>query len=628
LATVLRHLSGLRLLQATLVPDQIVLEVAARRSGARCPSCRRRSRRVHSRYVRRLSDEPIGGRRVAIRVRVRRFRCTRPDCARRTFAERIPTLAARSARRTVPLDDHLRDLGVTLGGRPGARFAARRAIRTSRTTLIRLVRATPAPAVTTPEVLGVDDFALRRGHRYGTVVVDLERRRPVDLLDDRTAATFAAWLGAHGAPAVVCRDRGGAYADGARQGAPDAVQVADRFHLLRNAADVLERVLTRHGAALRATVEDDEHEGHPGEGGCADAAAAQVSAPASTAVAPRAPRPRQDRYRVAHEAAVALLARGWSVRASAREVGLARATLAKYLRAGAVPERPPRRTRLSAGTDHGTYLQARWAAGCRDATALWTELRARGFAGSRRSVQRAVAAWRAGARRCGPVPMAGGRPAQPAPERLRPPSPRQAVWLLLRPEAEVTTAQRAMRARLLAAAPEVGTALARLDAFRAMIRERDRSAFAPWLEVAADCPVPEVRTFAASLRRDEAAVDAALTYPWSSGPVEGQVTRLKGVSQDDPGRSVVDGAGPGGRATNGCSTMPAGRGVNRGRRRAVRRHPVGSLPARRVYPGRACVRRPSGPVLPPPQDHRCLRSEPGPFPGLVRGCIHRAVGGG
>jgi transposase len=200
-------------------------------AAARCPSCGRRSGRVHSRYTRPLADEPLGGRRVELHLQVRRFRCGAGACPRRTFAEQVPALAARRARRTVPLRRFLQDVGLTIGGRPGARFAERRAIAVSRMTLLRLVRALPAPPVRSPRVLGVDDFALRRGYRYGTVLVDVAASEIVDVLPDRTAAALGTWLAARAAPQLICRDRGGEYARGACQGAPDAIQIADRFHL-------------------------------------------------------------------------------------------------------------------------------------------------------------------------------------------------------------------------------------------------------------------------------------------------------------------------------------------------------------------------------------------------------------
>jgi len=512
-ATLLPDADALHLEELVADADAITVVVTTRGTTARCPDCGEPSAQRHSRKRRRIADLPWQGLAVCLDRQLRRFYCRTPTCARRTFTERVPTVVAPHARRTARLATVFAAIAFALGGEPGARLLDALGLTASPDTLLRTIHAAPLPTAPTPRILGVDDWALRRGRTYGTLLVDLERRRPVDVLPDRTAATFAAWLAAHPGVAVVSRDRGGAYAEGARQGAPAATQVADRFHLAKNVGDALERALQRHRAAFRAAVAAQPIEATP---------APADPPPADHATATTYQRERQPLYaEMARLAAV-----GWSKAAIARQLGASIPTVRAYLLAGGPPDLTTRGPQPGAcRDDHEAYLRERWRAGCHDGTALWGELRDRGYRGALRTVQRLVAGWRAP-----DEPRRGKRPAGLPATSLpppRPPAPRQVRWWLLLPAEERTPTRATFLAALLARCPEVAAAATLAGDFLALLRGRDRAALGGWLDRAATGDVPEFRELAAGLARDRPAVEAALTTAWSNGQVEGHVNKLK-----------------------------------------------------------------------------------------------------
>jgi transposase len=511
--------AGLAVDEVPPSPGHIVLAARPTSRAADCPLCGRPSARVHSRYRRLLADLPWHGRIVELQVDVRRFRCANEACHRRIFAERLPAVAAVKARRTVRLREAQRHIGLALGGEPGARLARRLARPVSGDTLLRLIRAIHPEPPAGPRVLGVDDWAWRRGQRYGTILCDLERRRVIDLLPDRQAETLAAWLERHPGVEVVSRDRAGAYADGIRQGAPQAVQVADRWHLLRNGSDALRQVLDRHPAQLRQ-------------------AACAVTAELDAAAPPPEPRPptkleqgQRDRHakRQARFAEIARLHRqGMGARAIARTLGLARNTVRRWLRRGQAPTWHKGR-RPSIVDPYAAHLRRRWREGCHNAAQLWREIRAQGFPGQAVIVRRWVARLRAGDTAA--MPTASARPV------WRLPSSRQAARLLLTDAESLDDTERAFVDALTAASPEIRATQELAGTFAGLIKARDPAGLEPWLEAARGSAL---RDFADGLRRDLPAVRAALTLAWSTGPVEGHITRLKLLKRQMYGRAKFD----------------------------------------------------------------------------------------
>jgi len=539
--TLIPDAESVELLEVRADEAGVTLVVRADRPTVCCPDCGLPATRIHSWYQRTPADLPWQGLPVQVLVHTRRWFCDTPDCTRRIFTERFPTLVPPHGRRTARLDTLLTALAFALGGRPGARLLAALGPVVSHDTLITTIRRTDTPAAPTPRVLGVDDWSYRRGQVFGTILVDLERHRPVDVLTDRTAATFAAWLTAHPGIAVIARDRAGAYADGARQGAPAAIQVADRFHLIKNLGETLERLLDRHHRDLRAAA-------------CAAAAADVPDAVPLPLADPPPARPptraereqaqRQARRQARYDAVHQLLDQGVSVRAVARQLGLGRRTVRRLARAEQCPPSRPRAPRPGMLASHEAYLRERWEAGERNTAQLWRELRERGFVGSPGTVRRFLARWRDAPGRPGPRPHGVVTPAAPpaTPAALAPRwrSPRQVAWLLRRADEDLTPHQATFLAHLVQQWPAAAEARALAREFDRLMRARDAAALDPWLARAAASELREFAEFAGGLRRDDAAVAAALTEEWSSGQVEGQVARLKLVKRAMFGRANAD----------------------------------------------------------------------------------------
>jgi transposase len=520
--------------------DGLTILASSAATDVPCPLCGQRSDRVHSRYARTLADLPWAGVAVHLRVSVRKFFCDNATCLRRIFSERLADVAAASARRTNRQQESLAAIAFALGGEAGARLAGKLGLPISPDTLLRLMRRWPESAASTPSLLGVDDWAIHKGLTYGTILVDLARHRPVDLLPDRSSASLATWLRTHPGVAIITRDRAGAYAEGARDGAPDAVQVADRWHLVDNLADALETVLRAKGACLKATAAALVDQARQHE---------QSRSPPDEVYQGKRRHPQPERWRDRLEAAAeagvarrqanyeqvrALHAKGTSVAQIARTVGIARMTVYRYLREG-----PPQRKRH---TVHGRqrvlepyepYLLQRWAEGCHTATRLWREIQAQGFAYSLTTVQRFVNQLR----RAGPPPAAQRRTALTKPQG---PPPRQVAALILRRPERRTDEQRAYLKHLGAADSTIATAVDLAADFLLMLRRREGARLPAWLDAAEASGIDELKRCASKLREDRDAVQAGLTRRYSNGQTEGQVTRLKLLKRQGYGRAKFD----------------------------------------------------------------------------------------
>ena len=516
-------------------PPTITLTLTSRSRPAPCPLCSRRARRTHSWYERALADLPWGEHAVAIQLRVRKLFCDNAKCKRRIFTERLPGVAAPWARKTARLSERLTAVGLALGGAAGARLGHGIGLAISRNTLLRLVRRAPLPPNATPAALGVDDWALRKRHTYGTVLVDLDRHRPVALLPDREAETLATWLRDHPGVEVISRDRASAYAAGGRSGAPDAVQVADRFHLLQNLAEALELAFTGHARELR-DAEQARRQDRVAEGG-----------PVRPDPPPPPKRPlamaaaRREQRMATHRKVWDLYRQGWPGQEIARHLGIGRTTTFRHLKSEAFPERKGRSDAGRSSMDPWRdWIIERWNRGQRNGRQTLRDLRAKGFTGNYATVLRYLNRLR-DAQQGAVSHRSRARPATPlvaAPKQVM--TPRTAAWTVLRPPDRRDDDEAGLLARLRAAAPILAEAVKLAEEFAALVRGRKPKLLDPWLQRAQDSAVPALQRFAKRLSSDYDAVRAAVTLAWSNGQVEGQINRLKTIKRQMYGRASLD----------------------------------------------------------------------------------------
>ena len=537
----------LRLDDFFLTPTAAVALLVSTAATAVCPRCGTASDRLHSRYRRTVADLPCQGRALALRLVVRRFRCSQADCPQSIFCERLPGLLDAHARSTSRLTGAHRAIGLALGGEAGHRLAEHLAMPTSADTLLRRVKDSPDEPAPPPRYVGIDDWALRKGQRYGTILVDLERSRVLDLLPGRDGEALKTWLKAHPSVEVITRDRWAAFAQAATEAAPQAKQVADRWHLLKNLREAVERLLARMSGAVHQALRADPAggEGKPLEAGpSADAGTSTHSLSSAAASAGALPTRRppsarqQEREAKQHrrveqfERVRKLRAEGCSLRAIAKATGVPLKRVIRYVRRDRCPDWNPgrqARTQLDAFT---AQVDAWIGRGERNAADLHRELVAQGCRASydavRRFVQRRLGSTGRPGPRVGPLIV----PAPPAP-----PSARQLSFAFIRRAEDRTEEQQRQVERLQAGGAPLHEGLQLAASFAALARKSAPGSLGDWLAKAEGAECAEMRAFAGSLRQDEAAVTAALTEAWSNGPVEGHVNRLKLIKRSMYGRA-------------------------------------------------------------------------------------------
>ena len=527
--------SSLKVVDVQDTPDCLVVTVQDTREYVCCPSCGQPSRRIHSHYLRVTQDTAVGNRAVEVHLHVRRLRCDTAMCSHLTFAETWPDWLDARVQRTARLAQVQRSVGMALGGEAGKRLLTLLHEGTSGDTLLRLIRMQDLPEHPPPRVLGVDDFCFRRGKTYGTLLIDLERHRVIDVLPDRLAATLAVWLTAHPGIEIISRDRYGDYARGAATGAPNAQQIADRFHLLKNLRDVSETWLKRHRSALVVP----------------KAAVVTTSEPLAVAVSPPPP-PRNATVRrltavldsradrvTRYERATALHAEGHSIRAVARLTGTGRTTIARWVRAGTYPRRASVLTGVAPYLDviRERSLQQEFTG-----KQIIEEVTAMGYTGSANCIYELLRWLSLGH----VLPSIEDRQEQRTSSAVRtttPYSAKQGAWLFIQAPEKLKTRDQERLTALYETVDTSRSVYTLVQEFAHLLRHRPQDAAArlkTWLVQAKASTVVELERFAQGIGKDLSAVMGAVTSAWSNGQVEGQVTRVKLLKRQMYGRAKFD----------------------------------------------------------------------------------------
>lgn len=463
--------------------NSLIISATSQAKKAKCPVCQTESKARHSTYVRKPKGLPLGKFRVRFYLKVCRFFCHDPDCPKVTFAEQLPEIVLPHAQRTIHAINLLRAIAFETSAESVSRISRHLNMETSPDTILRILRSTPQPERLTPRVLGVDDWAIRRGQNYGTILVDLETHQPVDLLQGRSTETLKEWLKANPGVQIISRDRSKEYKAAIDDVLPEAFQVVDRWHLYHNLRERLERILRNRPSQTKD----------------------QANKPASK---------RQKRF----EYVQYLHAKGYSTRTIARVLEMSRGTVIKYIEVDHLPDWKTKKPTKSQLDRFDYYLRKRWREGCRDTTQLWNELQKLGYEGGRKQLYRYLRRYR---------------------EKWKP-SPRHIAWLFMKAPEDLEDEEGDFLAELLGQNNTLKRIYKLSQGFIEMLSNQEADQFDSWLINSEECGVKIFENFAAGIRADYDAVKNALSYSWSNGQTEGQVTRLKLIKRQMYGRANFD----------------------------------------------------------------------------------------
>ena len=495
--------------------NSITLVIHAIQKAPSCPKCSSPSRSLHSHYGRTVADLPWHGVAIKLQLHTRKFRCRNELCKQKIFCERLSKVVDSYARKIVRLNAVLTLLAFALWGEAGSRTAKGLNLSVSGDTLLRRIRSYKLPEIETPKVLGVDDWAKRKGHTYGTIIVDLERRKPIDLLPDREAKTLAMWLETHPEIEIVSRDRSLLYAEGITMGASQAEEVADSWHLSKNFVDVLKEFLGEHHNQLtkaRQTIISQQSVEHSKD-------QIILQCDRRTLAREQTRRKRLALYNKAQK----LHKEGCSQKEIIKRLGISKTYARRLINAKTFPERSAFPLRPTSVDKYSDYLDRRWSEGCQTASGLWREIKEQGFTGPAAALIRYVR------NRMGDknqIKVQYKRRRKTPTFRFVFPSSKKAAWLLLKDERELSKEEVHFVPEVLKTSEEINRAVSLTKRFREMIKRKDVTQLEKWLTDAEVCG-RKWKNFACSLRQDLSAVKSALTSEWSNGQTEGQVNRLK-----------------------------------------------------------------------------------------------------
>lgn len=484
---------GVNILDARRLGSEWRISAAAVGSGV-CPDCGRRSTRRHGWHERLLQDLPAQGAPVVVTLRLQRWQCRNEACERKTFATQLPEVAAPRARRTERAAEIIYLFGHGVGGRPGERLIKRIGLPTSDDTILRcLKRRAKAPrSEEATRVVGIDDWAWRKGSTYGTIVVDLERREVLDLFPERGAGMTADWLERHPGVEIISRDRCGSFAQGAQEGAPQARQIADRFHILQNLREAIQAQLGRAvGISARPLLPADGEEVtsvRDKHGGAEHRRLTRVANERS----------RQavfDRVRALHK-------EGRNVMDIARRTAFDRRTVAKWIRADALPERSAAAPKTTSPRHFEDYLSRRRSEDCVRGRLLFQEIKARGYTGSFSNLERLLAKWRNPKCKTAKITSAVPSPRPIAPATGRSISPIVAAALCIKPRGLLTANQATKVDAMKKDWPEFATMRRLAMRFRGMLKSKSVGKLGAWLRDAQKSGLYAMQRFARTAQRE------------------------------------------------------------------------------------------------------------------------------